>query len=245
VGGLRIVVAAWREVMWEEVEKREAEERIKGLIMHGEQSQEAQELAKQQMEEAVKAHRSMVQAAGERRGEMCKRVVQRMLKHQLLMAWNMFVDTVRQTQHNRSTVRKMLSRLTHLHLARVWNCFAGAVDILVAQRERVSRTVGRWKSPKVKKAWERWEAYLQDVWQERATKEKEVARQQLEEAVKEHQSVQSRADAEVGRLRCRAMDQWRRRGARLILFQWTLLAHRQLTLRSVCYRSFPHYFKSL
>jgi len=176
---------------------------------------------------------------GERCGEMCKRVVQRMLKHQLLMAWNMFVDTVRQTQHNRLTVRKMLSRMTHRQLARVWDCFAGAVDILVAQRERVSRTVGRWKSLEVEKAWERWEAYLQDVWQERATKEKEVARQQLEEAAKEHQSVQSRAEAEVGRLRCRAMDQWRRRGARLILFQWNLLAHRQLTLRSVCYRSCP------
>ena len=71
------------------------------------------------------------------------------------------------------------------------------------------------------------------MWQEQATKEKDVARQQLQEAAKEHQSVHSRAEAEIGRLRCRVMDQWRRRGARLILFQWTLLAHRQLTLRSV------------
>ena len=157
-GGLRIVIAAWREVMWEEVRERDEEERIKGLIMHGEQLQEAQELAKQQMEEAVKEHRSMVEAAEERRCKMCKRVVQRMLRHQLLIAWNMFVDTVRLTQHNRSTVRKTLLRMTHGQLARVWDCFAGAVDTLVAQRERVSRTVGRWKSPAVKKDSARWEA---------------------------------------------------------------------------------------
>ena len=45
--------------------------------------------------------------------EMCKRVVQHMLRHQLLMAWYMFVDCVFSTQHNRQTVSKVLSRMQH------------------------------------------------------------------------------------------------------------------------------------
>ena len=80
---------------------------------------EAQELARQQLEEAAKEKQTMAEAEAERRIEMCKRVVQRMLRHQLLMAWNMFVETVIETRHNRETVRKVLSRMQHRQLAQV------------------------------------------------------------------------------------------------------------------------------
>ena len=36
-----------------------------------------------------------------------------MLRHQLLMAWHLFVDTVRETKHSRETVRMLLSRTSH------------------------------------------------------------------------------------------------------------------------------------
>ena len=71
-----------------------------------ERAQESQELARQQLEEAAKEKQTMAEAEAERRIEMCERVVQRMLRHQLLMAWNMFVETVIETRHNRETVRK-------------------------------------------------------------------------------------------------------------------------------------------
>jgi hypothetical protein len=101
-----------------------------------EQGQKAQELAKQQLEEAAREKQSMAEAEAERRIEMCKRVVHQMLRHQLLMAWSMFVATVRETQHNRETVRKVLSRLQHRQLAQAFDCYAGAVDWLVVQREK-------------------------------------------------------------------------------------------------------------
>jgi hypothetical protein len=149
---------------------------------------ETQELAKQQLEEAKKVKQSRVEA--ERRIEMCK------LRRQLLMAWNMFVDAVMETQHNRETVCKVLCRIKHREVAQAFDCYARAVDTLVAQREKVAKTMGRWKSSGVKKAWERWEAYLKDVWQERAHEAQELAKQQLEEAAREA------ARLELAVLRC-------------------------------------------
>jgi len=87
-------------------------------------------------------------------------VVQRMLRHQLLMAWNMFVDTVRETQHNRKTVRKVLLRMRHRTLAGAFDCYAGAVAKLVRQREMVAKTmapiVRRWMQVAIIGAWNTW-----------------------------------------------------------------------------------------
>ena len=112
-------------------------------MMHGEQAQDAQALAKQQLEAAAKEHRSRAEAEAERRIEMCRRVVQRMLQQQLLMAWSMFVDTVREMQHNRESVRRALLRMKQSQLAGAFDCYAGAVNTLVEQRERVARTIAR------------------------------------------------------------------------------------------------------
>jgi len=83
---------------------------------------------------------AIAEAEAERRIEMCKRVVRRMLKHQLLMAWNTFVDRVHHAQHNRETVRKVLSRMQHRQLACVFECYARAVHTTLAQREMVAKT---------------------------------------------------------------------------------------------------------
>jgi hypothetical protein len=71
---------------------------------------------------------------------MCKRVVQRMLRHQLLKVWNMFLDTVREMQNNRETVRKVLSRIKHRQLAYAFDCYVGAVDTAVVLREKLAKT---------------------------------------------------------------------------------------------------------
>jgi hypothetical protein len=124
----------------------------------------------------------------ERHIEMCKRVVQGMLRHQLLMAWNMFVDTVRETQHNRETVRKVLSRMTHRRLAQAFDCYAGAVHTVLAQREKVARTVARWRNPGLKRVWEAWAEYLEIMRSEQAQEALELAKQQLEASAKEKQT---------------------------------------------------------
>ena len=51
-------------------------------------------------------------------------------------------------------------------------------------------------SRRLSEAWQRWEAYLEDVWQERAQEAQELAKQQLEEAARE---MQGKADAEAER----------------------------------------------
>ena len=48
-----------------------------------------------------------------RRMETCKRVVKRMLHHQLVLAWDTFVDSVMTVKANRETVRRVLARMTH------------------------------------------------------------------------------------------------------------------------------------
>jgi hypothetical protein len=101
-----------------------------------ERAQEAQELSKQFMVEAEERHI-----------EMYKRVVQRMLRHQLLIAWNMFVDTVTETAHNRKTVGKVLSRMAQRQLAHALKRYAGVVQTVLVQREKVRKTMARWKTP--------------------------------------------------------------------------------------------------
>ena len=64
--------------------------------------------------------------------KVCKWVVHQMWRHQLLMAWNLFVDTVRETQHSRETVRMAMSRTQHSQLAGAFHCYAEAVEMLVA-----------------------------------------------------------------------------------------------------------------
>jgi len=123
----------------------------------------------------------------EYRMEMCKRVMQHMLRHQLLMAWKMFVDCVFETRHTRQTVSKVLSRMQHRQLAGALDLYARAVDMLVVQREKVARMLRRWQAPALKKAWKQWEAYVKYVWQERAQESQELAKQQLEEAARRQQ----------------------------------------------------------
>ena len=87
------------------------------------------------VERQIEDERSAKYKAGERHIGMCKQVVQRTLRNQLLMAWNMFVDTVRVAQRNRKTVSKVLSRLRHRQLVQAFDGYAAAVDTLVVQRQ--------------------------------------------------------------------------------------------------------------
>ena len=103
-----------------------------------------------------------------------------MLRRQLLIAWNMFVDSVRETQHNRETVRKVMSRIMHRTLAGAFDCYAGAVQSVLTQREKVARMIARWKTPGLKNAMEAWGEYLEIMHGERAQETQELDRQQLE-----------------------------------------------------------------
>ena len=79
-----------------------------------ERAEEAKELAKQAMggfDDPVSYAQDLVQKEADRRIEMCKRVVKRMLKHQLCLAWNEFVESVFTVKENRETVKRVLARM--------------------------------------------------------------------------------------------------------------------------------------
>jgi hypothetical protein len=90
-------------------------------------------------------------------------------------------------KHNRQTIRRVLSRMTHRVLAGAFACYAGAVGTVVAQRERVARTMARWKSPGLKRAMEAWMEYVEVVHGERAQEAQELARQYMQDKESKHQ----------------------------------------------------------
>ena len=112
------------------------------------------------------------------------------------MAWNLFVHTLVERKHNRETIRKVLSRMRHRQLAQAFDCYAGSVNTLVVQRKKLSKTMVRWRATGVKKAWDRWEAYMEEVWQEVTQQARELAKEQLEETARANMSM---AEAEAER----------------------------------------------
>ena len=125
-------------------------------------------------------HQDKAEAEAERRIEMCKRVVKKMLRHQLSMAWNEFVECVLTTKENRETVRRVLARMQHRQLAGAFDCFAGAVETIVAQRDQIAKSVVKWRAPGVKRAVDRWLEYMDMMAQERAEEAQELERGRLE-----------------------------------------------------------------
>jgi hypothetical protein len=150
----------------------------------------------QQSEDAGRQKQREAEVEAERRIEMCKRVVQRMMRHQLLVAWNMFRDTVIETQHNRETIRTVLLRMTHRTLAGAFDCYAGAVQTVLARRERVARTMARRKKTGLKRAMEAWTEYVEIVRCERAQEAQELARQSMKDMLDQQQE---KAGLESGR----------------------------------------------
>ena len=157
-------------------------------MMAQERAEEAQELARQELHDAAKATQTKAEAEAERRIEMCKRVVRKMLRHQLSMAWNEFVDCVARTKENRETVRRVLGRMQHRQLAGAFDCFAGAVESMAARREQVNKILARWRTPGVRIAVEGWLEYMDIMAQERAREAQERVHRQLHLAADQMQT---------------------------------------------------------
>jgi len=98
----------------------------------------------------------------------------------------------------------VLSWMAHRRLAGAFDCYAGAVEMLVAQRKTLARMVAVWRATGLKKAWEAWTEYLEIMHGERA---QELAKQQLEAAARETQQLKDEAD----RQQAKALEEARRR----------------------------------
>jgi len=123
--------------------------------------------------------KDLVQREADRRIEMCKRVVKRMLLQQLGLAWGAFIDCVMSTKQTSETVRKVLARMMHRQLAGAFDCYSRHVDDVKEQRERVQRTMARWRTPGVKKAFDRWLDFVDITMAARDEEATELAKQEL------------------------------------------------------------------
>ena len=165
-------------------------------IVYEEQSEEANKALTIEAQEQETQGTSLAQKEADRRIEMCKRVVKRMLLQQVGLAWGAFVDCVMSTKQNREAVRKVLARMTHRQLAGAFDCYSGHVDTEKEQRERVQRTMARWRTPGIQKAFDHWLSYVDISMSEHAEAARELGKQELLEAA---QKGQSKAESEVKR----------------------------------------------
>jgi len=172
-----------------------------------ERGEEATELAKQEilvqrdeLETAQTQDMSQVQLKlreeVQRRVDQCKRVVRRILQHQLMLAWGTFVNSIVTVKTNRETVRKVLARMTRQQLAGAFDCYSGHVNTVKEQHERVQRTMARWRTPGIQKAFNCWLSYIDITLSEHAEAARELGKQELLEAA---QKGQSKAESEVKR----------------------------------------------
>jgi hypothetical protein len=184
-------------------------------VVYAERMEEGREMMRKQMgemgervESEEARSRELVQQEADRRIEMCKRVVRRMLLHQLSMAWNEFVDSIYTVKENRETVRKVLTRMTHRQLAGAFDCYAGHVDDLRMQRERVQQTMARWRTPGARKALERWLDYVDTMRSEREEEAQQMARDAL---LKQQEELQTARSQDVSVAEQRLQDEVQRR----------------------------------
>ena len=93
-------------------------------VMLLERDMESKELAQQELLQELEANNTgrdlemtkveqQLRKEVQRRVDTCKRVVKRMLHHQLMLAWDSFVENVLTVKRNRETMRKVLARMTH------------------------------------------------------------------------------------------------------------------------------------
>ena len=133
----------------------------------------AQDVSEQEERRALQAKTEKT-----RRIEMCKRAVKKMLRHQLSMAWNEFVDCVLTTKENRETVRRVLARMQHRQLAGAFDCFAVGVSTTVRQRELCLRALNRLLRQLLATAWNSLLAFTDATKRNRATFSRVIGRMQ-------------------------------------------------------------------
>ena len=133
----------------------------------------AQDVSEQEERRALQAKTEKT-----RRIEMCKRAVKKMLRHQLSMAWNEFVDCVLTTKENRETVRRVLARMQHRQLAGAFDCFSVGVSTTVRQRELCLRALNRLLRQLLATAWNSLLAFTDATKRNRATFSRVIGRMQ-------------------------------------------------------------------
>jgi hypothetical protein len=96
-----------------------------------------------------------------RRMQVCRRMVKMMLRVDLLLAWNTFVQTVALARRRRELVDRVLQRMRHLVLSTAFETFDWAVDQSIMQRDAVDKAIRRWRSQTLLFGFDLWMRFLE------------------------------------------------------------------------------------
>jgi len=105
---------------------------------------------------------SLVQAEKARRISQAQRILKRMLKSYLPVAWYSFVGRTRALQEKRLACQRVVQRLVHTHLAAAFDHFIEAIQEQKTQQQRIERAMARWRAPVLEFAFRAWTAQFED-----------------------------------------------------------------------------------
>eukprot|EP00961_Rhodomonas_salina_P124621 1679439-Rhodomonas_salina.1 len=88
-----------------------------------------------------------IAAEQERRSDLCRKVVRRMLQSHLAAAFDRFAEAVAEKQDQREVLRRVVFRMMRLKLAVAWERFVAGVEEEREYKARVGQALGRWMQP--------------------------------------------------------------------------------------------------
>lgn len=133
----------------------------------------------EQLEQCSNSLNAKLEYAATRHVDQCRRVIKRLLHHQLAAAFNTYLNRVLEVRDRRLASKRVLSRMLHTHLAAAFDGFHEAVEQLIAHRQMVLRAVSRWQTPVLQIAFEMWCEFLALVKAEQQEAAHERAKEML------------------------------------------------------------------
>lgn len=161
-----------------------------------ENAEQAQRLAtdsfKQEAAAELEQEQATVKKEVNRRLDMCKKTVARMMHIQLANAFDQFIERVLEKQKREATCKKVIQRMLHMQAARSFDLFADAVEQLKIQRAVVSRTISKWRTPLKEFGFNGWRDGVAEQQAEEAEMAHELTKQEL--ASQLHEETQRGAE---------------------------------------------------
>ena len=108
------------------------------------------------LQERVEQERERGEQEAARRLSICRRAVKRMLMHNLVQSWSMFVDNVKDAKTRRARLKEVIGRMQHRGLAAAWFTLRSWVAEQVSNKVILSRAASRINNALVSKHFRTW-----------------------------------------------------------------------------------------
>lgn len=159
-------------------------------------SKESQRLAEEELgaeaEKQRDSQQRVIQKEVDRRLDMCRKTIARMMHIQLANAFDSFLQRVESKIERTATCHKVINRMMHGQLAQAFDRLAEATEQLKMQRVVISRTLSKWKTPLLEWGFRAWVGSVLEQKSQDEELAHELAKQQL--ASQLHEETQRGAE---------------------------------------------------